>query len=179
MKSDSPATATQIQKVAGLLGLAVLRWQRERERSEKLSNSLPERLPTHTDAVALGGVGDSVTRLRDVRWLRTCQLYYWGDLDVDGFRILANVRKLFPEVKSLLMDRETFEAHRTLVVAGNGKICESLPMLSESENAVLRILSDGNLRLEQERIIQAWVESSLSSSPIKESLHRFDNEGSA
>ena len=44
MKSDSPATATQIQQVAKLLGLAVLRWQRERERSEKLSNSLPERL---------------------------------------------------------------------------------------------------------------------------------------
>ena len=44
MKSDSPATAAQIQQVAKLLGLAVLRWQRERERSEKLSNSLPGRL---------------------------------------------------------------------------------------------------------------------------------------
>lgn len=119
-------------------------------------------LPMQSGAVALGGVGDSVTRLRDVTWLRKCELYYWGDLDVDGFRILANVRKLLPELSSLLMDRETFEAHKSLVVSGNGKTCDSLPILSESENSVLRTLSEGNLRLEQERISQAWVESRLS-----------------
>jgi hypothetical protein len=44
MKSDSPVTAVQIQQVAELLGLAVLRWQPETERSEKVSNSLPGRL---------------------------------------------------------------------------------------------------------------------------------------
>ena len=119
-------------------------------------------VPPHDNAIALGGVGDSVTRLRDVEWLRNCQLHYWGDCDVDGFRILANFRKLFPDVQSLLMDEETFESHRSLVVDGNGKTCESLPLLDESENAMLRVLSDGNIRLEQERIAQRWVETSLS-----------------
>ena len=62
MKSDSPVTAVQIQQVAELLGLAVLRWQRERERSEKVSNSLPERLElSPKNSLSVSGRRDPAT----------------------------------------------------------------------------------------------------------------------
>ena len=118
-------------------------------------------LPQLENSIALGGVGDSVTRLRDATWLRECELYYWGDLDVDGFRMLANTRKLFPQLKSLLMDRVTYGKHESLAVPGNKKSASTHPMLTDEETEMLNYLSQHNLRLEQERISQSWVESTL------------------
>ena len=65
-------------------------------------------VPTLDHTIGMGGVGDAVTRLQDIHWLSNCELYYWGDIDVDGFRILANLRRLFPGTISFLMDSTTY-----------------------------------------------------------------------
>src|ERR1022692_4377837 len=36
---------------------------------------------------------------------------YWGDIDTYGFHILDRLRVLFPDVQSLLMDRDTLLEH--------------------------------------------------------------------
>lgn len=41
-------------------------------------------------------------------FLPHAQLYYWGDLDAQGFEILSQFRGYFPQAQSLLMDSETF-----------------------------------------------------------------------
>ena len=38
-------------------------------------------------------------------------LYYWGDIDVQGFEILSQFRSYFPQTQSLLMDRATFDTY--------------------------------------------------------------------
>ena len=36
-------------------------------------------------------------------------LLYWGDIDAQGFEILSQFRGYFPQTKSILMDKQTFE----------------------------------------------------------------------
>ena len=50
MAGAAVSTADQVQKVAALLGVAVLRWRDQRESSQILSNSLPERLEFRSDS---------------------------------------------------------------------------------------------------------------------------------
>lgn len=50
MAGAAVSTADQVQKVAALLGVAVLRWRDQRESFQILSNSLPERLEFRSDS---------------------------------------------------------------------------------------------------------------------------------
>src|SRR5579884_1520974 len=45
-------------------------------------------LPPLTDAFAIWGEGFKVVQLAHVTWLAECPIYYWGDLDAQGFQIL-------------------------------------------------------------------------------------------
>ena len=114
MKSDSPATAVQIQQVAELLGLAVLRWQRERERSEKVSNSLPERLELSPETSL------SVTGRRDPA---TCSVVASSESEIGSERL----------------ERRTTEEHRQADGCGNpssgGSRCSTIGSQRESEAA--------------------------------------------
>lgn len=51
MGYESLSPAERIQKIAGLLGVAVLRWRRNQESSEILSDSQPERLEFGSDSL--------------------------------------------------------------------------------------------------------------------------------
>jgi hypothetical protein len=64
-------------------------------------------LPTLENTIALWGSGYKVQILKSVEWLSEAEIFYWGDLDVDGFKILAQLRGYFPRVKSLMMDKKT------------------------------------------------------------------------
>ena len=59
------------------------------------------------------GGGYAVSRVAGLPWLRDVPLYYWGDIDTHGFRILDLLRSRFPEVRSMLMDRATLLAHES------------------------------------------------------------------
>ncbi|MCA9981796.1 MAG: hypothetical protein KDD89_13215, partial [Anaerolineales bacterium] len=74
--------------------------------------------PALPRAIAIWGQGYSVLNLARVSWLNGAQIYYWGDLDVQGFEILAGLRAHFPAVQSLLMGTETLAAFQAFVVAG-------------------------------------------------------------
>ena len=119
-------------------------------------------LPRLNRTVALGGVGDSVTRLRDAPWLHDCKsLLYWGDLDVDGFRILSNLRHLFPALVSVMMDESTFDSHSDRAVQGNGRTYDTLANLNQQEHDLMQRLGNENLRIEQECIEQSFVQDRL------------------
>ena len=87
-------------------------------------------------------------------------MFYWGDLDIDGFRILRDLRGVFPEVRSILMDEETLNGHRDLWTtdSGGGTLPAEMDGLTDEEQAVCRLLhspGDGasaRIRFEQERI---------------------------
>ena len=114
-------------------------------------------LPRRRRTLAMGGIGDAATRLRDVIWLKACDLVYWGDIDVDGFRILRNLRKLFPNLKSVMMDAQTLADHSDHVGEGNGKADATSPLLTAPELEALATCSERNVRLEQEKIPRQYA----------------------
>ena len=111
-------------------------------------------LPILPRTIALGGLGRSVTCLRDVRWLNTISITYWGDLDVDGLAILAALRGCFPQIQSLFMDESTLDRFAELTGVGNGREVELTGPLTHSEQQAFLRCRSNNLRLEQERIPQ-------------------------
>ena len=109
-------------------------------------------LPPLPRTIALGGLGGAVTLLRDVGWLNSIPLIYWGDVDVDGLNILASLRALFPQTHSLFMDEATLDRFSALTTSGNGRDIEPPPLLTNVEAQAFLRCHSGNLRLEQERI---------------------------
>jgi hypothetical protein len=119
-------------------------------------------LPPLPDGVALWGKGFQAGLLRRIPWLADCPIAYWGDLDAQGFAILSQVRSIFPQTRSLMMDAATLEAFSEFLVAGTAAEAAELPYLTEAETAVYRHLQTHTLRLEQEKISQAYVENYLA-----------------
>jgi hypothetical protein len=109
-------------------------------------------LPPIPDGIAIFGSGFQVEILRDLPWMSACPIWYWGDLDAQGFQILARLRALFPQVVSLMMDAATFETFREFAIAGTPCSITELPLLTPDEQALFANLARSNLRLEQERV---------------------------
>jgi len=103
------------------------------------------------------GQGYGVSVLRNIPWLLNKEILYWGDIDLDGYAILSQLRGYYPQTRSFLMDYESFTKYRYLGVAltqkQNPKI---LHHLSENEKKVYDVLctdfSANSFRIEQERI---------------------------
>ena len=85
-----------------------------------------------------------------------------GDIDVDGFEILAALRGVFPHVESVLMDEETLNAHEDYWGTGNGRRPAQPTNLAPHEAAAFVRCAEGNLRLEQERILQSCLRGQTS-----------------
>ena len=124
-------------------------------------------------AVAVWGHGYSAAALARIGWLRGAStLVYWGDLDVDGLRILAALRAAAPRARSFAMDAATLRRWRRLAVPDPGAGAGRSPgvgrppgaaspnppdRLTEPEREAWEMLADGGLRLEQERIAWDWA----------------------
>ncbi|WP_105034496.1 Wadjet anti-phage system protein JetD domain-containing protein [Cryobacterium aureum] len=110
-------------------------------------------MPELPGAVVVHGGGYAAPRLGSIPWIHTGRVIYWGDLDSDGFAILHALRSTCDDVTSVLMDEATLLLFRDLWVpepkAAGGTY---LSLTAEEMGALSRIRSEGNVRLEQERI---------------------------
>ncbi|MEC5148501.1 Wadjet anti-phage system protein JetD domain-containing protein [Cryobacterium sp. GrIS_2_6] len=112
-------------------------------------------MPELPRAVVVHGGGYAAPRLSGIPWIQAGRIIYWGDLDSDGFAILHALRSGCTNVTSVLMDEETLEAYRDLWVPEPKPAAGTYATLTAGERRVLeRIRSEGNVRLEQERV--AW-----------------------
>lgn len=127
--------------------------------------------PPVKDSLVLFGAGYGFEMLRQAEWLSNCRLYYWGDIDTHGFAILDQLRSQFPQVESLLMDRDTLMAFATLWGREERPTVRDLPRLHPEERALYDDLRDNrirqHLRLEQERVGFGWVEGAVAALTIK------------
>ncbi|UQX11618.1 Wadjet anti-phage system protein JetD domain-containing protein [Candidatus Mycobacterium methanotrophicum] len=119
--------------------------------------------PAVPRSLLIFGGGYAVSRVAQLDWLRGVPLYYWGDIDTHGFRILNGLRSSFPEVRSMLMDRGTLIAHEQHWDREPAPVNTHLPHLRPDEAALYRDLVEEVLgpavRLEQERISYPVAES--------------------
>lgn len=127
-------------------------------------------LPPRPRTLVVFGRGYALDHLGGVPWLAKRRLRYWGDIDTHGFGILDRFRAYFPDAESLMMDAETFHAHRTMWVEECTPRSDPLLRLSPPESALYaELIQDAHgerLRLEQERIPFAWVRRQLGHAEV-------------
>lgn len=108
-------------------------------------------LPHINETIAVFGGGYSVNNIKNALWLNKLDIMYWGDIDVQGFEILSQFRGYFPSVKSILMDKETFDKYFENDKGTESKIKWQLN-LNKQEQDLYDLLKQKNWRLEQEKI---------------------------
>jgi hypothetical protein len=112
--------------------------------------------PNIKDAIVIFAKGYGVGLFKDVKWLEDKEIYYWGDIDMDGFAILSQARGYFPQIKSIFMNIKTVEEFKELGVQSSDKVYKKLDNLAKEEALLYeRLFSDyygKNFRLEQERL---------------------------
>ena len=93
----------------------------------------------------------------------TCPIFYWGDVDDHGFRILSQLRSYFPQTISTMMDTKTFEAFQEFAVSVSLNSLVDLPHLTDEEQTLYNYLVINQKRLEQKRITQIYSNDLLQS----------------
>lgn len=121
--------------------------------------------PQAPDAIVIFGAGYGWEALAKARWLESCAIHYWGDIDTHGFAILDQLRGHFPQTSSLLMDRATLMAHQPLWGREDTPTQRELRQLHPDEASLYDDLRFDRVatavRLEQERIGYAWLQAAL------------------
>lgn len=119
--------------------------------------------PPRPDTLVLWGKGFDLSTLKTVSWLAQKRLFYWSDLDVQGFEMLSQLRGYFPHTPVLawLMDTATLHRYEAFWVTGTYKNLPDLSNLMPEERAAFQFLQQHTLRLEQERITQTDVLTAL------------------
>ncbi len=107
--------------------------------------------PTFEKSIVICGMGFRVDILKEAEWLNEKDIYYWGDLDAQGFQILSEIRTHFKKVESFLMDRETFDKFFESDKGKETNVEKEL-CLTPEENQMFQYLKASNQRLEQEKI---------------------------
>jgi hypothetical protein len=113
-------------------------------------------------SIVVFGRGYGVENIKNTTFLKNAELYYWGDLDVQGFEILSQFRGYFPHTKSIFMDKETFDTFFENNKGIPSQISVNLN-LSAEERELYELLKENNWRLEQEKIPQEYVANNLIS----------------
>ncbi|MGE9269364.1 MAG: Wadjet anti-phage system protein JetD domain-containing protein, partial [Verrucomicrobiales bacterium] len=113
-------------------------------------------LPEFRKTLAIMGNGYAVRRLVDVPWLKNKRVFYWGDIDLSGFSILAQFRAFLAHVESLMMNLETwqhFSSQTQKHEAAQSISDRDFDLLNPEERHLVEILRENSgLRLEQEHI---------------------------
>jgi len=107
--------------------------------------------------VIFGEANKKLHVIRDAIWIKEKQLFYHGDIDTWGLKILANYRNHFPESKSILMTKEIFEKYLKFAVPEEKSYNNCPNTLTKAEKELFDFLCKQpreKNRLEQERIPQ-------------------------
>ncbi|MCB1256759.1 MAG: hypothetical protein KDB26_06625 [Microthrixaceae bacterium] len=124
-------------------------------------------------AVAVEGEGRGGGTVASFDWITSAELVvYWGDIDADGFEILAEYRRVGVPARSMLMDLDTYHRYAPWGTYRwpNGSEIESreprdLGELTDDERAAYLAVCEPALnmppRLEQERIPLADAHQAL------------------
>lgn len=118
-------------------------------------------LPDMAGTIAIFGSGYGVSNLREVEWLLHVEMLYWGDIDVQGFEILSQLRQYFPHTQSVLMDSDTFDEFFEKDAGVPSSVGVSLS-LTGPEQELYDLLKANNWRLEQEKIPVSYVKEVFS-----------------
>lgn len=131
---------------------------------ENLMNFLT--FPQIESSIVIWGKGFAIECLKQVKWLADKEIFYWSDLDIQGFQMLAQLRSYFQQTCSFLMNMEILKYYHEFWVNGTSANIKELNLLNIDEQLVFLFLKENNIRLEQERIHQSLVIKTLMDANI-------------
>ena len=117
-------------------------------------------LPKIENTIGIFGSGFSVSKLKNALWLADKEIFYWGDIDTHGLKILSQIRGYFSNTKSIMMDFDTLNTFKNDWDKGEPIHENSLPNLNSDEQELFHFVRADNIntiRLEQEKISQEYV----------------------
>ncbi|MEF9984022.1 MAG: DUF2220 family protein [Oscillospiraceae bacterium] len=121
--------------------------------------------PAVPDACVIFGKGYGAELFQNTAWLKTVDIYYWGDIDTHGFNILSMVRSFLPQTKSFLMTQDILLSHQSLWAKEEKQFIAPIEHLTCDEYPLACKLQANHwgegVRLEQERISFSYVENFL------------------
>ena len=139
--------------------------------------------PELKGTVVVEGGGAAATALvAKIPWVRDAErVVYWGDMDADGYAILARFRAALPKVSSIFMDNVSMTrfAEQGVILDKDGNRLEPCPIHLENlddgeREAYTRIATSGPAeirRIEQEKLpIEEAAE--VLSAPMADTLRR-------
>lgn len=109
-------------------------------------------LPAVPNTLAILGSGKAAALLPSCSWLQESEVVYWGDCDEAGFGILSSLRGSLSQVRSILMDDETWRRWNRFAVPGKSDPGARFDHLTAGEAEALTSVAAGSWMLEQERI---------------------------
>lgn len=112
--------------------------------------------PLVANSIVIWGRGYGIASIKESELLKSSELIYWGDLDAQGFEILSQFRSYFAKVKSLLMDKTTFDKYFENDLGTPSKVNVELNLTTGEKN-LYQYIKANNYRLEQEKIPQSYV----------------------
>ncbi|GAB2820412.1 Wadjet anti-phage system protein JetD domain-containing protein [Ferruginibacter profundus] len=120
-------------------------------------------LPERKHSLAICSRGKALELLSDIAWFNNVKLYYWGDMDEDGYAMLRQCRKLYPHTKSVLMDIDALLFHSAEIHKQPTKYRYlNLSELTFTEGNALERLFEINGRLEQESLSHEYIIKAIS-----------------
>ncbi|MGP9723332.1 Wadjet anti-phage system protein JetD domain-containing protein [Corynebacterium sp. AOP40-9SA-29] len=126
-------------------------------------------LPVQPGRVLVWGAGYAARQAAQLPWLADLPVWYWGDLDADGFAILSAVRSHLPQVRSVLMDTEAVRRWQHLGTADTHPDRKNLEALTAAEESARDLLATlDSLRIEQERILLSEAVEALTTAGFYE-----------
>lgn len=106
--------------------------------------------------------GGFQVKILDIPWFKEKDIYYFGDLDEHGLEILSIARSIYPSIKSIMMNVETYDNYYCYAVGGPKATC--FDNLNSEELKLLQKLRQNepeHNRLEQEKIDQDYISEFL------------------
>lgn len=121
--------------------------------------------PNVKNSIIIFGKGKAVANLSKVSWLYLKPIYYWGDIDTEGFEILSILREFKSDAIAQMMSWDCFQKFSSQGLSEGKNSVKNIPKnLSEAEIELfnhLNSLPKNRCRLEQEKIPQWYVESQV------------------
>ena len=128
---------------------------------ENLQSALT--IPDIEDTLVVTGTGNNLSWMAG-HFLKNKRIAYWGDIDVEGLKFLANARNYRPSLTALMMSHKEWEAFSMYHSPGPNSIKKVPIGLIDHEIALFnKLIKSEKPRLEQEFIHQNYLSSRIQS----------------
>ena len=121
-------------------------------------------LPERKNAFAICTEGLALCTLTDIAFLQENAIYYWGDMDENGYWMLDWCRKNYPHTISICMDNHCLSHHLHKNKWSSAEYQnKKYSFLTVGELAAYQLLSDSKKRVEQEKLDPSYVQKAINS----------------